>query len=232
MDALPGRSLPASVVSLAAIHGGTTTLIDSVRCREGNSVADAIARRDAGWQGACHTDYALPPHGRGHVPPAICSTQLGEAHRATAIPTVKIFTTDITPSRRGRMVGFGDIWELLQVIAANGGLAVIHAEDNDIVMHMYEKLIREDGSASSTWPRCTTRCRRIFPSTASSASPRTCQGAALYMMHTSPATGVAAIREARARGLPIYGETLHQYLLYNARDYKRPTGRSITPILR
>jgi dihydropyrimidinase len=41
------------------------------------------------------------------------------------------------------MVDFGDIWEAFQVLAKSGGLGVIHAEDNDIVMHMYAKLIRE-----------------------------------------------------------------------------------------
>ncbi|MEM7751399.1 MAG: amidohydrolase family protein, partial [Pseudomonadota bacterium] len=34
-----------------------------------------------------------------------------------------------------------------------------------------------------------------------------------------------AISEARAKGMPIYGETLHQYMLYNAEDYKRPNGQ-------
>ena len=29
------------------------------------------------------------------------------------------------------------------MLAKEGGLGVIHAEDNDIVMHMYAKLIRE-----------------------------------------------------------------------------------------
>ena len=41
------------------------------------------------------------------------------------------------------MVQFGDIWEVLKVLAKAGGIAAIHAEDNDIVMHMYEKLMRE-----------------------------------------------------------------------------------------
>jgi len=50
-------------------------------------------------------------------------------------------------------------------------------------------------------------------------------GTALYMMHVSAGTGVEAIAEARAKGLPIYGETLHQYLLYSAEDYKRPNGQ-------
>jgi dihydropyrimidinase len=50
-------------------------------------------------------------------------------------------------------------------------------------------------------------------------------GTALYMMHVSAGTGVAAIAEARRKGLPIYGETLHQYLNYSADDYKRPNGQ-------
>jgi hypothetical protein len=33
------------------------------------------------------------------------------------------------------------------------------------------------------------------------------------------------ISEARRKQPPIYGETLHQYLLYTANDYKRPNGQ-------
>jgi dihydropyrimidinase len=36
---------------------------------------------------------------------------------------------------------------------------------------------------------------------------------------------VRAIDAARANGTPIYGETLHQYLMYSAEDYKRPNGQ-------
>ena len=45
------------------------------------------------------------------------------------------------------------------------------------------------------------------------------------MMHVSAATGVASIAEARQKELPVYGETLHQYLGYTAEDYKRPNGQ-------
>ena len=51
------------------------------------------------------------------------------------------------------------------------------------------------------------------------------EGAALYMMHTSAATGVRAIANARANNMPIYGKTLHQYLMYTAEDYKKPNGQ-------
>jgi dihydropyrimidinase len=41
----------------------------------------------------------------------------------------------------------------------------------------------------------------------------------------SAGTGVTAIAEARSKGLPIYGETLHQYLIYSNEDYKRANGQ-------
>jgi len=35
---------------------------------------------------------------------------------------------------------------------------------------------------------------------------------------------VQAIREARGKGLPIYGETLHNYVSFTADDYQKPNG--------
>ena len=49
-------------------------------------------------------------------------------------------------------------------------------------------------------------------------------GCGVYFVHTSAKEGVEAIGEARADGLPIYGETLHQYACFNAEYYKTPRG--------
>ena len=51
------------------------------------------------------------------------------------------------------------------------------------------------------------------------------EGTPLYMMHVSAATGVAAIAASRAKGFPIYGETLHQYLMFTHEHYKLPDGQ-------
>ena len=219
----PAMTEPASVVSRAAIHGGTTMMIDFVRCIDGDSVADAIARRDAGWAGACHCDYAFHLMVEGDIAP-VTLEQVGAAIGA-GHPTVKIFTTDITPSRKGRMVDFGDIWEVFQVLAAHGGLGVIHAEDNDIVMHMYAKLFREGRTAFENMAEVHNALSEDLSFRRVIRLAESVKGTALYMLHTSAATGVAAIREARGRGIPIYGESLHQYMLYNSEDYKKPNGQ-------
>jgi dihydropyrimidinase len=159
----------------------------------------------------------------GALPPELFE-QIGQAVR-DGYPTVKIFTTDITPSRRGRMVDFGDIWEVFRVVAQNRGMCVMHGEDNDVVMHMYEKLIREGRVGFEHMAEVHNAMSEDMSFRRILALARNVPGIALYFMHVSAANGVHAIREARARGMPVYGETLHQYLMYTQEDYKRPNGQ-------
>jgi len=213
-----------SVVGKAALFGGTTTLIDFTRVMEGESVQAAIEARMAAWTAdGCPCDWAFHTMVEGNLGPALPG-QLGEAIEA-GHPSVKIFTTDITPSRKGRMVDFGDIWEVFQVLAKKGGLGVIHAEDNDIVMHMYEKLFREGRTSFHNMAEVHNTLSEDLSFRRVLRLAEHVPGCALYMLHVSAGNGVRAIREARARGQPIYGESLHQYMLYTQDDYKRPNGQ-------
>ena len=214
---------PPSVVSRAALFGGTTTLIDFARWTHGKTIQQAIEDRHQDWTAQCYCDYSFHVMVEGRLPPEIFG-QLGEALRA-GYPTVKIFTTDITPSRRGRMVDFGDIWEVFKVVAAERGMCVMHGEDNDIVMHMYDKLIREGRTGFENMAEVHNALSEDLSFRRILGLAKSVPGIVLYFMHVSAAVGVAAIREARARGLPVYGETLHQYLMYTSEDYKRPNGQ-------
>lgn len=222
-DGSAGLTEPPDVVSKAAVHGGTTTMIDFTRASQGATVRDAIEKREEDWKGHCACDYAQHLMVEGALPIDL-PAQVGEAIQA-GFPTVKIFTTDITPSRKGRMVDFGDIWEIFQVLAANRGLGVIHSEDNDIVMHMYGKLIREGRTGFANMAEVHNTLSEDISFRRVMRLAEKVPGTALYMMHVSAGTGVSAIREARKRCVPIYGESLHQYMLYNSEDYKKPNGQ-------
>ena len=197
-------------------------MIDFARWMHGNTVQGTIEARDKDWIGRCFTDFAYHLMVEGLFPVGL-TDQVAEAIQA-GYATVKIFTTDITPSRKGRMVGYGDIWEMFKVLSKNGGLGVIHAEDNDIVMHMYEKLFREGRTGFENMAEVHNTLsedlsfRRVIRLAEE-------MNTAIYMMHVSAGTGVQAIREARSRGKPVYGETLHQYILHTAEDYKLPNGQ-------
>ena len=175
------------------------------------------------WKGHCACDYAQHLMVEGALPVDL-PAQIGEAIQA-GFPTVKIFTTDITPSRKGRMVDFGDIWEIFQVLAANQGLGVIHSEDNDIVMHMYGKLIREGRAGFENMAEVHNTLSEDISFRRVIRLAEKITGTALYMMHVSAATGVSAIREARRAACRSMANRLHQYMMYTSEDYKRPNGQ-------
>ena len=225
---VPGQSQPnltdgPDVVSKAALHGGTTTMLDFALVDGDNTVQQAIERRQKEWAGDCACDYGFHVMVQGKLDWSI-PDQISEAVQA-GHATVKMFTTDITPSRRGRMVPFGSVMEVLTALAKSGGLAAIHAEDNDLVMHMYEKLTREGRTSFHNMAEVHTTLSEDLAFNRVIRLAANIPGCALYMLHTSAATGVRAIDAARANGTPIYGETLHQYLMYSAEDYKRPNGQ-------
>ncbi|MGZ5703668.1 MAG: hypothetical protein ACXWIM_22605, partial [Burkholderiales bacterium] len=211
------------VVSRAALHGGTTTLIDFARRTHGKTIQQAIRDRDEDWKGQCYCDYSYHIMVEGSLPPEL-PDQTGEAIRA-GYATVKIFTTDITPSRKGRMVDLGDIWEVYKVVARERGLCVMHCEDNDIVMHMYDKLFREGRVGFEHLSEVHNALSEELSFRRILQLAKNVPGIPLYFMHISAASGVDAVREARAQGLPRYGESLHQYLMYTDEDYKRPDGQ-------
>lgn len=219
----PLLSAGSAQVSRAALFGGTTTLIDFAVWNPGETLEQAIARRDGEWRGKCYCDYAFHVTLFGKIPPTTLN-ELPEAIQA-GLPTVKIFTTDIRPSIKDRKIRFGDIWEIFKVISRHGGLAAIHAEEDDLVMHMYEKLIAQGRVGFENMPEVHSALSEDLAFRHIIRLAENVDGAALYMMHVSAGTGIAAIRESRARGYPIYGETLHQYMLYNESDYRRPSGQ-------
>ncbi|HET6493025.1 MAG TPA: amidohydrolase family protein [Burkholderiales bacterium] len=210
-------------VSRAALHGGTTTLIDFAVWNPGETLEQAIAQRKRQWHGLCHCDYAWHIMLQGKIPPTVLHELSGVIQ--AGYPTIKIFTTNIRPSVQGRRIGYGDIWEILKVAAREGGLAAIHAEEDDLVMHMYEKLIGEGRVGFENMAEVHNTLSEDLSFRHIIRLAENVEGAALYMMHVSAATGIAAIRESRARGFPVYGESLHQYMLYTEQDYRRPNGQ-------
>ena len=90
---------------------------------------------------------------------------------------------------------------------------------------MYEKLFRENRTGFEHMAEVHNALSEDLSFRRIIRLAENIEGMALYMMHVSAAAGVEAIAESRARGYPIYGETLHQYLLYTSEDYKKPNGQ-------
>ena len=102
-------------------------------------------------------------------------------------------------------------------------MLLVHAEDDDMVQHMYQKLTREERTewfnmsevhSAESEDVSFTRTLRVAEWT----------GSPVYFVHVSAQQGVRNIAEARRNGRPIYGETLHNYCCFNEENYKEENG--------
>ena len=98
-------------------------------------------------------------------------------------------------------------------------------------MHMYAKLIREGRTGFENLAEVHNQLSEDLSFRRVIRLAESVPGTALYMMHVGGHRRRGHRRGAR-EGLPIYGETLHQYMLYTRRTTNGPTAKSITPIHR
>lgn len=196
----------------SAAMGGTTTVISFAAQKKGEPLADTVAgyaaraRRGAMIDHAFHmtvTDTAAPGFAADLV------RLIGEGHRS-----VKLFTTyDIRLDDR-------DILEVMAVARAEGALVCVHAENHGLIGWTRDRLLAAGRGAPRFHAVSHPRLAEI------EAVERMCRfseflGAPLMLFHISCAESLAAIRAARARGVPVVAETCPHYLLTTAEVLER-----------
>ena len=193
--------------TVAPAWGGTTTVIDQVFHEGEGSLVQTVEERKASAAGRMAVDYSF--HALLSANPTFeAIEEIGEVIRG-GIPTIKTLTT------YGWMSDDGHIWGVLNEVAANGGLAITHAEDDAIANWLLKKLLREGKThgahiVDTRGPLVEEAAVRRMILLAERA------GAPLYVFHVGAGSAAAAIGEARARNVPIYGESLAAYISFTA----------------
>lgn len=206
------------------VFGGTTTHVDFCFVRPGTSVQQAIEARAARWKGNSYTDYSFHVALQGELPIPVFG-QIPDAIQQ-GFPSFKVFTVDVLPphpKRHPYRLDFGRIKLAMEQVAQHDGIMVVHAEDQDLVQFAYEKFRHEGRKQGWLLPEVHSKLSEhlAFRRTIELAAAT---GAGVYFVHASASEGVDAVAEARARGLPIYAETLHHFLSFTEGDYRTPRG--------
>ncbi len=219
----PQRS-GAEAVSRAAIYGGTTTVLDFANQIPGHDLHHALGEAAERWQGSAYTDYSYHPiftNGAGmdvinQIP------ELVEAGYAS----FKVFTTSVRPPEYQQFdnkTDFGRLGAIMTQIAANDAMLMVHSEDDDMVHYNYS-LAKERG-LWGWWNMHLIHTNLSedvsFHRVIRLAEKESCP---VYLVHVSAKEGVQTIGWARSRGLPVYGETLHNYACFNASNYSDDNG--------
>ena len=212
--------------SRAAAHGGVTTYIDFAGGMEGtedrdqsdNSIMKRLEARRSVFAGHSYTDFAFHFTLAGEVPTSTVE-EIREAIES-GVASFKIFTTF------GSKVPYGHLWAIFEAVGINGGIMAVHAEDDDMVKYMEAKLIREGRDQGYNLHLAHNNVsedisfRQIIR-----LSEHTETG--IYFVHTTAKEGAFAIADARNNQLPVYGETLHNYLHFTHEHYREPEGTAI-----
>ena len=218
---------PPEGASRAAAFGGVTTFIDfagdlPITPGEAPStmpIMQQLERRTNVFTGHSYTDFAFHYIMAGNVPPSIIG-EIGEAIQAGAA-SFKVFTTF-----HAARCPYGHLWAIFEQVSKHGGIMAVHAEDDDVVTYMTEKLVREGNDQGYNLHLVHNNIsedlafRKILR-----LAKHTEVG--IYFVHTTAREGVAAIAEARSQNMPVYGEALHNYLEFTCEDYKKPNGTAI-----
>lgn len=221
---------PPQMSSRAAAFGGVTTILDfagnfnfaPVEGADQKPIMQVIDERIAVFKDHCYTDFAFHYIFRGDeleaAPQAI--DQIGEAIQS-GLASFKIFTVH-APFR----VPYGHLWAVFSEVSRHGGIMAVHAEEDEIVTYMIDKLKREGRDQGYNLHLVHNNLsedisfRKILR-----LAKHTETG--VYFVHATAKEGVAAIAEARSEGQPVYGEALHNYLEFTCEDYRKPDGTLI-----
>lgn len=200
----------------AAACGGTTTVFDFVLQDFGETMVDAVKRRDAMCAPVAAVDYSY------HVAVKDVSGDLLDSIEDAVkfgVPSFKVFMVyDFG-------VTDGVFYKVLKKAKECGALIGVHAENNEMVNTLIAQYLSE--GKTSAWYHYMSRPEFVE----AEADIRAIQwakalDAPLYIVHLANKEGVKAVTQAKDEGYKIYAETCPQYLEFTCDVYKREDGRN------
>ncbi|NOZ29885.1 MAG: dihydropyrimidinase [Chloroflexi bacterium] len=199
--------------TVAAAHGGTTSVVDFVDPLPGQPLLEALEERLAEAEGRACIDYGLHM-----VLSDVSGKTLAQLPRVieAGLPTFKLFM-----AYEGKYLTDDQLYLALREIARLDALALVHAENYPIIRLRVRELLAE-GKREPRWHPHSRPAIMEGEAAGRLIALAEMAGARACIAHISCAPVVEQIRAAHARGLPIYGETCPQYLVLTQDAYERP----------
>ncbi len=198
----------------AALHGGTTTLIDFAIQGKGQSLHQAFDTWMKKADGKANCDYGF--HCIITDLPDACLDEMSVMVRE-GVPTFKLFMA--YPGVL--MLDDGSIFKALRATAKNGGMVCMHAENGNAIDVIVKQALAE-GKTAPKYHALTRPTTAEAEAVSRAAALAEMAGATLYIVHLSCNDALEKVREARDRGLPVYAETCPQYLYLSLENFDEP----------
>ena len=207
--------------SIAALAGGTTTLIDFVTPSRDQSLLDALQKRKQESEKSL-IDYTF------HMGISSC-------HEHTASEISRCFEEGITSFkvylayRNTIGIGYEDLKNVMLAIAENHGTLAVHCEDGDEINRLQQDFLSKGQTAplyhalshpENVESEAVAEVLRLAGET----------GCKTYVVHVSAKKSIELIAEYKSSG-KIYAETCPQYLFLDDANYHKPLPDSLKYVI-
>jgi dihydropyrimidinase len=201
--------------TIAAAHGGTTTIVDFAVQAHGQKLQEGLDAWHAKADGKCAIDYGF------HL---ICTNfqdedepELGRIMDEEGVSSFKLFMAYPNVF----LMDDATIYRVMKAAGPRGGLTMIHAENGVVI----NEIVQETLAAGHTAPRYHALSRPVV--TEAEAVNRVCMLAGLadapvYIVHVSCEEALNELKRAQEMGYKAYGETCTQYLTLDISAYDEP----------
>lgn len=200
--------------TLAALHGGTTTVIDFVLQTQGDTLYNALKEWKSRSDNQCYCDYGF------HIAVTDFNDKVAlevkdfiEKEGITSFKTFMAY-------KGALMIDDGQMTALMKVVRENGGMVTVHATNGDVIDNLIAKF-RAEGKLAPLYHYLSQP-----EVTEAEASNRFCDLAhytdvPAYIVHMTCEGAVNAIRKSYIRNQIVRGETCIQYLILDASLYEK-----------
>ena len=197
--------------TIAAAHGGTTTIIDFAVQYKGQALMEGVDNWHRKAEGKCAIDYGFH----------LITTEFedGQTEELYAVMDEGVTSFKLFMAYPGVFLADdATIFRAMSAAGSRGGLICMHAENGVVINEIIKRALAEGRTAPKyhalTRPTVAEAegVHRAIRIAEMAESP-------VYIVHLSCADALNQVREARDRGLPAFAETCPQYLFLSMDDY-------------
>ena len=202
--------------SLAALHGGTTTIVDYACPNKGESLAYGLKLWHEKADGKCACDYSF--HMTIDDWNKDIEREIDEMY-AAGISSFKMYMT-----YPAMMIGDEAMYKALKKLKEKGGICGVHCENSGVI----DALVAEKKAHGENSVACHPQTRPDqLEAEAVSRLLRIAQTVDLpvVIVHLTNAAALREVESARKRGQKVYVETCPQYLVLDDSVYYNPDFR-------
>jgi len=199
--------------TVAAVHGGTTTVIDFVEPGPTQPLLEALACRRAEADGKVVIDYGL------HM--TLARADSATLAQIPACIEAGLSSFKLYMAYAGLRLDDGQLLAVLETVHAHSGRVLVHAENHHAIAHLVERALASGQTGPENHPLTrpaileAEAIHRLLALASVAGSP-------VAVAHLSCAEGLAEVGAARGRGQSVWVETCPHYLVLDETEYRRP----------